>query len=116
MDPNEKVLSYGDVLIRRSDVELLSGPYWLNDQVLNSVRLSCGASACRQSMHHDDRMTNLRALCKRDVSAEATISMCVQIISSYFEWLTRESGCGNDVLLLSGSVTFLLLHGCEYPI
>lgn len=29
----EKVLSYGDVLLRRQDVYLLTGPNWLNDQV-----------------------------------------------------------------------------------
>ena len=29
----DKVLSYGDVLLRRSDVNLLKGPHWLNDQV-----------------------------------------------------------------------------------
>lgn len=33
-DPNARVLSYHDVLLRRSDVELLKGPEWLNDQVL----------------------------------------------------------------------------------
>ncbi len=31
---DEKVLSYGDNLLRRSDVDLLDGPFWLNDQVL----------------------------------------------------------------------------------
>jgi hypothetical protein len=33
MHPDDKVLSLGDVLLRRSDVELLAGPHWLNDQV-----------------------------------------------------------------------------------
>ena len=28
-----KVLDYGDVLLRREDVDLLRGPHWLNDQV-----------------------------------------------------------------------------------
>ena len=37
---SDKVLNYGDVLLRRSDVELLDGPEWLNDQV------RCGWSAC----------------------------------------------------------------------
>ncbi|XP_076879871.1 sentrin-specific protease 8 [Brachyhypopomus gauderio] len=32
MDP--VVLSYQDSLLRRSDVSLLDGPYWLNDQVI----------------------------------------------------------------------------------
>ncbi|XP_003450828.1 sentrin-specific protease 8 [Oreochromis niloticus] len=32
MDP--VVLSYHDSLLRRSDVSLLEGPYWLNDQVI----------------------------------------------------------------------------------
>lgn len=31
---NDKVLSYGDNLLRRADVELLKGPNWLNDQVI----------------------------------------------------------------------------------
>ncbi|KAJ7557525.1 hypothetical protein O6H91_05G130400 [Diphasiastrum complanatum] len=33
-DENEKVLSYGDVLLRRGDVELLGGPYYLNDHII----------------------------------------------------------------------------------
>jgi hypothetical protein len=33
MHPGDKVLSLGDVLLRRSDVDLLTGPNWLNDQV-----------------------------------------------------------------------------------
>ena len=33
-----QVLSYGDVLLRRSDVELLQGQKWLNDQVLEFPR------------------------------------------------------------------------------
>lgn len=31
---NEKVISYGDVLLRTSDVELLTGPYWINDKII----------------------------------------------------------------------------------
>lgn len=31
-DPDTKVLDYHDVLLRAYDVELLSGPYWCNDQ------------------------------------------------------------------------------------
>ncbi len=31
---SDKVLDYGDVLLRRRDVDLLDGPFWLNDQVL----------------------------------------------------------------------------------
>ncbi|KAL0052682.1 hypothetical protein WJX82_005998 [Trebouxia sp. C0006] len=31
---DEKVLSYGDNLLRRSDVDLLDGPFWLNDQII----------------------------------------------------------------------------------
>lgn len=29
------MLSYNDVLLRRADVELLTGPRWLNDQVIS---------------------------------------------------------------------------------
>ena len=29
----DRILSYGDVLLRRQDLQLLSGPFWLNDQV-----------------------------------------------------------------------------------
>lgn len=36
---NDKVLSYGDNLLRRGDVELLQGPHWLNDQ----VQFACSA-------------------------------------------------------------------------
>lgn len=34
MKGDDKVLSYGDVLLRRSDVELLEGPRYLNDQII----------------------------------------------------------------------------------
>ena len=30
---DDRVLSYGDNLLRRSDIDLLKGPRWLNDQV-----------------------------------------------------------------------------------
>ncbi len=30
---SRKVLDYGDVLLRQSDVDLLKGAHWLNDQV-----------------------------------------------------------------------------------
>ena len=30
----DKVLDYHDVLLRRADVELLTGPNWLNDQLI----------------------------------------------------------------------------------
>ena len=29
----DRVLDYGDSLLRQQDVQLLRGPYWLNDQV-----------------------------------------------------------------------------------
>lgn len=35
MSQSSKVLSYFDVLLRRSDVELLQGPHWLNDQCIS---------------------------------------------------------------------------------
>lgn len=31
---DEKVLDYQDILLRREDVELLDGPFWLNDQLI----------------------------------------------------------------------------------
>jgi sentrin-specific protease 8 len=30
----EKVLSYFDVVVRQEDLDLLAGPFWLNDQCL----------------------------------------------------------------------------------
>lgn len=33
-DPDLKVLSFGDVVLRQSDVWLLQGPHWLNDQII----------------------------------------------------------------------------------
>lgn len=30
---NDKVCSYHDVLLRASDVDLVKGPHWLNDQI-----------------------------------------------------------------------------------
>lgn len=35
MDKNEVVLSYGESLLRESDVSLLKGPYWLNDTIIS---------------------------------------------------------------------------------
>jgi sentrin-specific protease 8 len=30
----DKVLSYFDVVLRQGDVDLLTGPFWLNDQLI----------------------------------------------------------------------------------
>lgn len=34
-DPNEVVLSFENSLLRISDINLLRGPYWLNDQIIS---------------------------------------------------------------------------------
>ncbi|CAL5424266.1 unnamed protein product [Camellia sinensis] len=31
---DEKILSYNDVVLRRSDLDILSGPYFLNDRII----------------------------------------------------------------------------------
>lgn len=36
-DGDTRVLSYHDVLLRKSDVDILRGPDWLNDQVCPAV-------------------------------------------------------------------------------
>lgn len=66
---DDKVLDYHDVLLRRADVELLDGPFWVNDQ----------------------------------------------IIGFYFQYLPLEKypTTQGDVMLISGSVAFLLLHANE---
>lgn len=33
-NPDEKILSYNDVVLRRSDLDILSGPYFLNDRII----------------------------------------------------------------------------------
>lgn len=33
-DADEKILSYNDVVLRRSDLDILSGPYYLNDRII----------------------------------------------------------------------------------
>ncbi|GER55169.1 sentrin-specific protease [Striga asiatica] len=33
-NPDDKILSYNDVVLRRSDLEILSGPHFLNDRVI----------------------------------------------------------------------------------
>ncbi|XP_068338488.1 NEDD8-specific protease 1-like [Pyrus communis] len=33
-NPDEKILSYNDVVLRRSDLDVLSGPYFLNDRLI----------------------------------------------------------------------------------
>lgn len=35
MNKNEVVLSYGESLLRKYDVDLLKGPYWLNDSIIS---------------------------------------------------------------------------------
>jgi len=34
LNPDTKVLSYYDVLLRQSDLDLFTGPHWLNDQCI----------------------------------------------------------------------------------
>lgn len=34
MSMDEKVLSFGDVLLRQGDLDILSGPFWLNDRII----------------------------------------------------------------------------------
>ena len=103
MHPDDKVLSLGDVLLRRSDVDLLTGPHWLNDQVKYLYYI------CMLHMLSEDLNAPSARLTKAD--------NMVQVISFYFEYLTRESGIANDATLLPASATFLLLHGsgCLYP-
>ncbi|PON62352.1 Ulp1 protease family, C-terminal catalytic domain containing protein [Parasponia andersonii] len=46
-NPDEKILSYNDVVLRRSDLDILSGPYFLNDRIIEfylSYLSSCHAS------------------------------------------------------------------------
>ena len=96
MHPDEKVLSLGDVLLRRSDVDLLTGPHWLNDQVtLNSIAWHISWKTAQGGCMSGN--------------AERVLTSA-QIISFYFEMLTR-NGDGNLTMLLPGSTTFLLLHG-----
>jgi sentrin-specific protease 8 len=45
-----RVLSYGDVLLRRSDADTLHGRHWLNDQARRRAR-ACGRRAPRTSLH-----------------------------------------------------------------
>ncbi|KAF3455068.1 hypothetical protein FNV43_RR05516 [Rhamnella rubrinervis] len=33
-NPDEKILSYNDVVLRRSDLDILSGPFFLNDRII----------------------------------------------------------------------------------
>ncbi|XP_078440709.1 cysteine proteinases superfamily protein isoform X2 [Wolffia australiana] len=32
--PNDKVLSFGDVVLRNSDLEILRGPHYINDRII----------------------------------------------------------------------------------
>ncbi|KAF7805547.1 NEDD8-specific protease 1 [Senna tora] len=46
-DADEKILSYNDVVLRRSDLDILSGPYFLNDRIIEfyfSYLSSCYSS------------------------------------------------------------------------
>ena len=46
-NPDEKILGYNDVVLRRSDLDILGGPYFLNDRIIEfylSYLSSCHAS------------------------------------------------------------------------
>lgn len=46
-----RVLSYGDVLLRRCDTELLEGPSWLNDQVRRAGGAAKALRCLRSELH-----------------------------------------------------------------
>lgn len=92
---NDKLLSYGDNLLRRSDVDLLDGPFWLNDQVL--------LWACKTL--YFVRKTDFFWL------AEANVPIHImQIITFYFDYLWREvyAAQQSSLLFVGGAMTFLL--------
>lgn len=97
-DADARLLSYHDVLLRKSDVQLLRGPHWLNDQVCVAVLgLQCCGALIRAFL-----------LYTRHVA---------QIIAFYFEYLVRElfPSISKAVALIPGAMSFLLLNTGACP-
>ena len=84
-----RVLSYGDVLLRASDVETLGPHGWLNDQVC----------IFRESHLQVVRWTS------------SALGSLLQVLSFYFEYLRREVlADANDLCILDVPTSFLLIH------
>ncbi len=53
---DDKVLSYGDCLLRVRDVALLTGPHWLNDNVMSFFFEYLRGEGARPDEPHADRV------------------------------------------------------------
>jgi hypothetical protein len=85
------VLSYNDVLLRRADVELLTGPRWLNDQV--------GFQLDTSTFGHL-RPVLIPSSLPWFVFSAADNKFSPQVISFYFEYITQERLQGEQMLLI----------------
>lgn len=97
MVKERKVLDYHDVLLYESDLRLLAGEEWLNDQ------------ACvRQSWL-------MRMLCVAHVASRRTPHVCEQcrlpqVINFWFEYLSHEKYASGSVCFMPGATTYLLAN------
>jgi hypothetical protein len=97
MVKDRKVLDYHDVLLYESDLRLLAGEEWLNDQ------------ACvRQSWL-------MRMLCVAHVASRRTPHVCEQcrlpqVINFWFEYLSHEKYASGSVCFVPGATTYLLAN------
>jgi len=94
LDSDKKVLSYNDVLLRRADVELLTGPRWLNDQVISfyfeyitQERLQGGHQSV---VFVPPSISFLLANCGEDGSA-CVVMESLQVRSQRHLWLQNET-------------------------
>jgi sentrin-specific protease 8 len=115
-----RVLSYHDVLLRRSDVDLLEGDHWLNDQVnwlgwvgraaaavaLNATRARCFCCSRAFLAPSSSYRNTLHPLLPQRTRTRS------QIISFWFDYLIRDAypQLQAAVALVPPPTAFLLVH------
>jgi hypothetical protein len=94
---HRRVLDYHDVLLYDTDVDLLKGPEWLNDQAGQLLLTLNGNSFVK-------RHFLLTFVCR-------VLRGSQQIITFYFEYLQNEHlSARPEILLVGGALTYLMLH------
>ena len=98
---SEKVLSYGDVVLRKADVDLLNGPFWLNDVCALDVATSISFSEIFIQYYYPGTSLTL---------SHAPMSLAQAVIAFFFEWASQEryKQLNGSILLLPGAISFLL--------
>lgn len=106
----DKILDYGDVLLRRQDALLLLGDNWLNDQVQGPGLYFDVLITCNAIQPDTPRCpANGAAALSAAVTASARLH-ALQVIGFYFEFLAKEAfpSRAPGLLLIPGSAAYLL--------